>query len=777
MHSLGLATMPQRTPSAWAVRAFFASWLLLVLVPTPAAAVRRALVVGIDIYEADATKIETSSAASSRAAGSWTNLQGATTDAEVFRSLLINKFGFAEENIVVLLDSAATRARILQELDSHLMRKSEPGDIVAFYYAGHGSQVVNTLASEQDGLDESIVPADSVLGADDIRDKELAIMFNKIIDTGAELTVVLDSCHSGSGVRGLAKSRFMKRSNADARDGSTPPSPEKKGALVLAAAQDSQLAWEATDSAGRPRGSFSLALSETLLDLPATATAELVFEVTRTRMHARSSIAQEPVLSGIETRRKRPIFGDSLESESGVEFVGRAKGELVEFSAGIASGLSPGTSLVSTRSGEPHEVVIESSTLSSSRGRRTSARKSDEEAVRIYQVQSRPLSHPRELRIYIADGSLDYERTIAIGSSTQVALTSSHTLVSDPAREIRDALVFVNGSTWTAVLSGGLSDPGSVTTWSSIAELEQGMARQAKLYATRPKASLSLPTPRNLASVAKKRLGCGEGEACKFVDRLEDADYALVSRIEPLAEGSASAAGKLQVAFVHRDHLPSSGVLGMPSRTDWISIDSDSETEVTQVVEKIRAMLTTLNRIHGWLLLENPGGNAGFGYSLELRDSSGNDLNSAATVRKGSTIRPFMVRPEGSAPARTRRFVYVFVLDSNGNSNLIFPEPDAGNVENLLPLPEMSGRDFPVGPELEVAEPFGLDTFFLMSTSEPLLDLSALSWTGVRTRGPSKRSQGGLDALLGAVGSTRGVKSSSVPATWSIQRVSVRTEP
>jgi integrase len=48
-----------------------------------------------------------------------------------------------------------------------------PGDVRFFYHAGHGSQVPNSLSSEADELDKSLVPSDG----NDIRDKELRRLY------------------------------------------------------------------------------------------------------------------------------------------------------------------------------------------------------------------------------------------------------------------------------------------------------------------------------------------------------------------------------------------------------------------------------------------------------------------------------------------------------------------------------------------------------------------------------------------------------------------------
>jgi hypothetical protein len=71
-----------------------------------------------------------------------------------------------------------------------------------FYYAGHGSRIANTLAKNSSGMDSTLVPADTLLGAPDIRSKELDRIYLQARKRNVEFTAVEDSCFSGAGTRG-----------------------------------------------------------------------------------------------------------------------------------------------------------------------------------------------------------------------------------------------------------------------------------------------------------------------------------------------------------------------------------------------------------------------------------------------------------------------------------------------------------------------------------------------------------------------------------------------
>lgn len=101
----------------------------------------------------------------------------------------------------ILTNANATRANILAGL-GWLIKGSKKGDVLVFYYSGHGSQVPDPSAEEAvDHKDETICPHDFASAgmiADDVLRQAIAGL-----SAGANLDVILDSCHSGTGTRDL----------------------------------------------------------------------------------------------------------------------------------------------------------------------------------------------------------------------------------------------------------------------------------------------------------------------------------------------------------------------------------------------------------------------------------------------------------------------------------------------------------------------------------------------------------------------------------------------
>jgi hypothetical protein len=136
-----------------------------------------------------------------------TSLQGAITDINLQRELLIYRFGFNSQDILLVSDESSikpTREGILQAFEEHLIGQAKPGDTVVYHFSGHGSQVFDV---DTNNLNSTFVPSDRFIDqtnqqktVSDITGKTLFLLMSAI--NTENLTVVLDSCYSGGGKRG-----------------------------------------------------------------------------------------------------------------------------------------------------------------------------------------------------------------------------------------------------------------------------------------------------------------------------------------------------------------------------------------------------------------------------------------------------------------------------------------------------------------------------------------------------------------------------------------------
>ncbi len=139
------------------------------------------------------------------AAPSINDLSGCVNDVADMADTLV-ACGFPSENIVIRTDSRATKEAILNGLQ-WLISDTQEGDVLVFYYSGHGSQVpTRDSEGELDGKDEIICPHDMSFGDEIyISDNDIRDIIAGLPD-GRYLELIFDSCHSGTVTRAIIAS-------------------------------------------------------------------------------------------------------------------------------------------------------------------------------------------------------------------------------------------------------------------------------------------------------------------------------------------------------------------------------------------------------------------------------------------------------------------------------------------------------------------------------------------------------------------------------------------
>ena len=157
-----------------------------------------ALLIGIDEY------------AGAEGAEALPVLLGAKSDVERVRRLLIDRFGFADDEIRVLFDRRATHEAIVTTFHDWLIERAGPQTEVLVWYSGHGSRCPDAhpeLNLEPHGLDSTLVAYDSRApghrGGFDVTDDEVDSLLRVLCAKTSRVTVVTDSCHSGGATRGV----------------------------------------------------------------------------------------------------------------------------------------------------------------------------------------------------------------------------------------------------------------------------------------------------------------------------------------------------------------------------------------------------------------------------------------------------------------------------------------------------------------------------------------------------------------------------------------------
>ena len=167
----------------------------LLLPVLPAAATQKAFLIGIGTYKhlpyitSTGEKLD--------------HLRGPANDVQRIKDLLVSGYHFSPDNVLVLRNQEATREAIISHFDQHLVKGTKPGDLIVFYYSGHGTRIPKA----DRGFYKAICPYDTLLKAKNIPasnlilDDELADLLNQL--KGREVVVIVDSCHSGGMTRSI----------------------------------------------------------------------------------------------------------------------------------------------------------------------------------------------------------------------------------------------------------------------------------------------------------------------------------------------------------------------------------------------------------------------------------------------------------------------------------------------------------------------------------------------------------------------------------------------
>nr|GLL21020.1 metacaspase-1-like [Ipomoea trifida] len=129
-------------------------------------------------------------------------LKGCLNDAKCMRFLLVNRFKFPPDSILMLTEEETDPYRIptkhnIRMAMHWLVVGCQPGDSLVFHYSGHGSQQRNYNGDEVDGYDETLCPLDfETQGM--IVDDEINATLVRPIPRGAKLHAIIDACHSGT---------------------------------------------------------------------------------------------------------------------------------------------------------------------------------------------------------------------------------------------------------------------------------------------------------------------------------------------------------------------------------------------------------------------------------------------------------------------------------------------------------------------------------------------------------------------------------------------------
>jgi hypothetical protein len=146
---------------------------------------KRALVVGINDYS-----VWTAGVPIGDAVWSAPSLSCCVADADSFAQVL--KDGFQFDEIVNLRDAQAT-SQSIQDNIRRILDRSTAGDVMCFYFSGHGGRMPEGPSATATRYYETIIPYDATM----ISSMDVAKISDSLPPSQINFTLVLDSCHSG----------------------------------------------------------------------------------------------------------------------------------------------------------------------------------------------------------------------------------------------------------------------------------------------------------------------------------------------------------------------------------------------------------------------------------------------------------------------------------------------------------------------------------------------------------------------------------------------------
>lgn len=241
--------------------------------------------------------------------GTQNDLAGCVNDCNTWAGILSGQ-GFG---VTKLINSQADSKSVKAAL-SKLVSEAKTGDIIVFTYSGHGSFVVDMTSPKPDHKNETIYAYDG-----NVFDYEIRSILDGLAD-GVSMTVVLDSCHSGTATRlampGAPKPRFMPpRDPAMAALGSLPTAKRvfitesQMKEVLFAGCKSTEYSYDARIG-GTPMGAFSYYATRSLKDALANSkslSCQGLFDAVRKQLPS-SDYPQTPQLEGSDANKARQIL-------------------------------------------------------------------------------------------------------------------------------------------------------------------------------------------------------------------------------------------------------------------------------------------------------------------------------------------------------------------------------------------------------------------------------------------------------------------------------------
>lgn len=314
-------------------------------------------------------------------------LMGAKNDVYLLKKILIERFEFTSENIVLVTNKEATHTGIAKAFED-LIERIRPDDHVYIHYSGHGSYTCDLNRDEKSPgrMDSTWVPygvawkgralynnlsceeimdlmnkgfqfydGDLDINDHDIIDDQINRWLTQLSATTEFIVFVSDSCHSGTITRGggAIRTRGVIKDSRPHPKGLLPQGSDPLRGIYISASADHEKAREYMAPDGKIYGMFSWFWAGGLLRADPFDTWEDIFHYTRIGMLNNSSL-QTPQ---IKLSRDFYVFDGNFRNRSKKIPVTSVFDNTAIIEAGLILGITKGSIL--KKISNEHEAFIE----------------------------------------------------------------------------------------------------------------------------------------------------------------------------------------------------------------------------------------------------------------------------------------------------------------------------------------------------------------------------------------------------------------------------------
>ena len=270
----------------------------LVLIPTISlAAGKHALLIAIQDYSNT----------------SFNSLNGPINDINLTEGVLRQRFGFKNEDFIILKNAEATHTGIEQAFKT-LIQRVQDDDLVYIHYSGHGSQTIDLNGDELRGKDQTWVSFGARVSTDsldkdnyDVLDDEINAWLAAIAAKTEQIILVSDSCHSATVSRAVRLNRAVEADKRPHILGKLDYLALKAG-IRVGAARDNESAIEFMNGVDS-YGLFTWHWVQNLQQAQAGDSWHDVFQRTYAQVTAERGITQQPQMIG---ERRQQLLGNDF---------------------------------------------------------------------------------------------------------------------------------------------------------------------------------------------------------------------------------------------------------------------------------------------------------------------------------------------------------------------------------------------------------------------------------------------------------------------------------